>query len=69
LNTPETTPPSIPTNPSDGTPLAATTEVGMIKLRHLAITIDQGLQQRHHGVGADRVAMSHFINSLAALVG
>jgi hypothetical protein len=50
-------------------PLAATTQFPVVKLRHRAIAVHEGLQQRHHCVRTDRVSASYFINLLAALVG
>jgi hypothetical protein len=48
---------------------AATTQLRVIKLRHGAVAVYQGLQQRHNRVGADRVALSQLVNSLPALLG
>jgi hypothetical protein len=50
-------------------PLAATTQLPMVELRHIAVGVHQGLQQRHHRIGTDRVSVSQFVNSLPALVG
>jgi len=50
-------------------PLAVATQLPVVKLRHHAVAVHQGLQQRHNGVGANGVSLSQFINSLSALFG
>jgi hypothetical protein len=50
-------------------PLAVATQLPVVKLRHRAVAVHQGLQQRHHGVGANGLPLSQFVNSLPALFG
>jgi hypothetical protein len=41
----------------------------MVKLRHRAFAVQEGLQQRHHCVGTDSVMLSQIVYFLQALVG
>jgi len=49
-------------------PLASAPQLPVVKLRHRAVAVHQGLQQRHNRVGTDSVALSQFVNFLLALV-
>jgi hypothetical protein len=40
----------------------------MVKLRHRAIAVQEGLQQRHRRVGTDSIALSQIVYFLQALV-
>jgi hypothetical protein len=40
----------------------------MKELGHRAVSIDDGLQHAHDGVGADSIALRQFINFLPALI-
>jgi hypothetical protein len=50
-------------------PLPGATQFPMVKLRHRAFAVQEGLQQRHHRVGTDSVMLSQIVYSLQALVG
>jgi hypothetical protein len=50
-------------------PLPGATKFAMIKLRHRAFVVQEGLQQRHHRVGTDSVMLSQIVYFLQALVG
>jgi len=50
-------------------PLPGTAQFGMIKLRHRAVADHEGLQQLHHRVDTDSVALSQVVYFLQALVG
>jgi hypothetical protein len=41
----------------------------MVKLRHRAFAVQEGIQQRHHRVGTDSVMLSQIVYFLQALVG
>jgi hypothetical protein len=50
-------------------PLPGTTQFAMVKLRHRAFAVQEGLQQRHHSVGTDSVMLREIVYFLQALVG
>jgi hypothetical protein len=41
----------------------------MVKLRHRAFAVQEGLQQRHHRVGTDSIMLSQIVYFLQAFVG
>ena len=49
--------------------LPGTTQFAMVKLRHRAFAVQEGLQQCHHRVGTDSVMLSQIVYFLQALVG
>jgi hypothetical protein len=49
-------------------PLAAAAQLLVVELRHRAVAVHQGLQQRHYRVGTDCVALRQLIDFLLALV-
>ena len=51
-----------------GHPLPGTTQFAMVELGHRAFAVQEGLQQRHHGVGTDSITLSEIIYFLQALV-
>jgi hypothetical protein len=50
-------------------PLPGTTQFAMVKLRHRALAVQEGLQQSHHRVGADSVMLSEIAYFLQTLIG
>ncbi|WP_426442390.1 hypothetical protein [Bradyrhizobium genosp. P] len=50
-------------------PLPSTTQFAMVKLRHRAFAVQEGLQQRHHRVDTDSVALRQIVYLLQTLVG
>jgi hypothetical protein len=50
-------------------PLPSTAQFAMVKLRHRAFAVQEGLQQRYHRVGSDSVLLSQIVYFVQALVG
>jgi hypothetical protein len=50
-------------------PLPGTTQLAMVKLRHRAFAVQEGLQQCHDCVDTDSVVLSQIVYFLQALVG
>jgi len=48
-------------------PLSGATQFAMVKLRHRAVAIQEGLQQRHHRVSTDSVMPRQIVYFLQAL--
>src|SRR5208283_4156046 len=50
-------------------PLAAAAQLRVVELCHGPVAVNQRMQQSHHGIGTDPVALSQFVDPLPSLFG